>query len=696
MLTKIKSDYIIISILILGFFLRVYSAYNMGWLAEDVFFIDFIDMWFKDHLFKYIFQFQHHIYPPRSPEFGTPPLAMWLQSLSIIIFTKFGFSVLFSARLITVIFSTITIFVMYKLSSEIFHDKFTGYVAAFLLATSPSIIAIDSSAHVDSILAFFLLLGVYFIIKYYLYQQTKLFYYGILALALAGLTKTYAWVIIFALGILNALILSHKNTTSILKVFFSKKYFIALIMLVFIPIIVWSGYRDIDHITRTLGVVKGVGSLSNSVGTGGIFSEYTGVEGFGDKPIYYNFLMVLGRSLPIVGFFGLIGIFSVLFNVKLRNNIKKNISLFVILILILTFFMAIHYLGGPVAVYNRVLFPSILFIIIAVQGITLIYKYLPLSNKWKTLVTMLFIGGFSFMTISTTNIHFYNAYNNFLIGGVGNGSKLYRVGHGEGLELAAQWIKTTLDKNSMLYAPRIGFMRKYLNKWNFAYAPLNENLLFAISQGADYIILHNSFFSGSLNPQIQKDLYECQPIHSISFQQYPYIRIYKINPARYFNIIQDNFFTANIRRIGAKNQNNDKIYLDVDKNNLNMKYAFAKNEYVFAIADNITIPKDIDGLYFDLLGNNNGENIYIDIGVIGKGYYRHKLRNTWNGWKRFYVPFSVMQYYGDMKIDLFDSKFVKFSLDSYKENKEGIIRIGKSGFIKKKENVTYKDVCQVN
>lgn len=676
----IKLEYfLLLLILILTISVRVYSASHMGWLAEDVFFIDNIDTWFLHNFWDYFFQFQHHSYPPRSPEFGTPPLGMWLQTLGIYISTLFGGTYLFGARLASIAASTITTLFIFKIGKIVF-DTRAGLLSATLVALTPSIIAIDSSAHVDAILAMFLTVGLYWAIRYIQQDKSRYLHIASVFLGLGALVKVYAWFVIATIFIFILLYKHFVMKIGWLVLFRSWVLWSASLLIIIIPPVLWAGYRDIDHIGRTLDVVLGIGSLGTGVGTGGLFSEYAGVEGYEYKPYYYNMMMLYGRSLPFVSF---AIILAFLIPIKTFFNRYERWFLNFFGVLIISFFTAIHFLGGPKALFNRILFPSLIFTLIAGTIISrLSTQNSRYRNILKWLPTLCITSAF-FITFST-NPHFYNAYNNLLVGSVAGGSKFYRVGHGEGLELAAEWINENSPKDSLIFAPRVGFIDKYLTERYLTYAPLNEGLDYALAQGADYVVLHNSFFSGGLVPPIDKELSKSVPIHNITFQNYPYIRIYKIESNEFFEYLPPDNNTPVFRSISTNSKNNYISALNIG-NATEFDYAINNNTYAFIQYDIKNVPTDADGLNIQITSKDTTElNVYIDIGKAGVGYYRFYTKKRWAGQHDFYIPFELM----DLKYspyNIYESDYLKISIDSYKESRTGNLDVTFFSWIKRLE-----------
>jgi len=670
---KYKYSLIFSLILIIGFSLRIYSAIKMGWLAEDVFFIDFIEKWFSKNFLSYFFQWQHNIFPPRSPEFGTPPLGMWLQTIGVFFSEKYHFSELLGARLITIIFSQIGIIYIYKIGKNFFSIT-VGLLASFFISITPSIIAIDSSAHVDSFLSVFLIIAIYYILYFLKKHNYYHLYIASIFLGLSCLIKIYALIMIILI-ILSLFIYFLYNKLEI------KKFIFFVLIIILIPPLLWSGLRDTSHLERTLKIVLGVGSLGAGVGTGGIFSEYDGIEGYSEKSIYYNLFMIFGKMLPLVSIFFVLYIPVILFFKKYSKIILLKISLLMIFI----FFLAIYFFGGPNAVFNRIHFPSIIFCFIS--SISIEYFILKIKKRYYKKIIIYLIISISIISVARSNVHFFNAYNNFLIGGVANASKLYRVGHGEGLELASAWLKNNMNYNDIVYAPRINFITKYLPDINLAYAPLNKSLDYSFSQGTNYIVLHNSFFSGGLKPELIKDLdtNDIKPFYNVIYDNYPYIRIYKLDPTKYLERLPNKLF-INFNEFGLKSNNSNIKYSTSTSNNiLEFNYNIKKNEYIYT-KSSLLLENNLDGVAIEMENYGDVENnIYLDVGKKNVGYYRLLIKNNPRGKHTFYVFFNEME--NKIKFyNIHESNYIKISLDNYINDSSGKMIINEIYTFKKLKN----------
>ncbi len=129
-------------------------------------------------------------------------------------FRIFGISLL-TGRLLSVIFGTLSIILVYLIASLMFNKK-TGLVAAFLLAISAYHITWTAS-YQDQTMMFFVLLASYFFIKEYK-QSGKISIISAVFLAIAELVKIITGVFILVFGFFSLLIL-YKNYRGDKKLF---------------------------------------------------------------------------------------------------------------------------------------------------------------------------------------------------------------------------------------------------------------------------------------------------------------------------------------------------------------------------------------------------------------------------------------------------------------------------------------------
>ncbi len=128
----------------------------------------------RDKLLPYLFD----------PLFKHPPLFSYLLTTSLVLFKEATFSVV----LIPLLFGCLLIPLTFLLGSLLGGDK-VGLLSAFLIAIDPVSIICSQKVWLDTTLAFFALLAVYFYARAFLTARPKLFLWGGFAIGLAVLTK---------------------------------------------------------------------------------------------------------------------------------------------------------------------------------------------------------------------------------------------------------------------------------------------------------------------------------------------------------------------------------------------------------------------------------------------------------------------------------------------------------------------------
>ncbi|MDO9354544.1 MAG: glycosyltransferase family 39 protein, partial [Solirubrobacteraceae bacterium] len=242
-LLKYRYEYLLFGIFIVALSLRIITAKSMGWLTDEIFYIDFINQWFLKHFSEYFFQWKHEFYPPMSPEFGNGVLSLWLMLPGMYVASKLGISFLLGARFVNVILGSISCVLIYLIGKN-FYNKYVGVLAGWLLATSPAVIAGDASAYLDTTLTLLVLLDVYFLFAFL--QRHKLVHLYLIGIVL-GLMSIVKLSSIPIIIVTFGFLLWDKIKTRSVDAW---EYIRVFSVFVLVPTTLWAGARDIDHITR--------------------------------------------------------------------------------------------------------------------------------------------------------------------------------------------------------------------------------------------------------------------------------------------------------------------------------------------------------------------------------------------------------------------------------------------------------------
>jgi 4-amino-4-deoxy-L-arabinose transferase-like glycosyltransferase len=170
----------------------------------------------------YDFAFNYLVaYPKLSIHY--PPLYFFLLAI------VFSLSAtVFTAKLITLLFSIATIFVTYKLG-EMFYDKRTSIIAAALFSLSPLITQLSGSVMTDMPMMFFFMTTFYLYMLGFKTDKNRLYILAAITLSLGILTK---WFIFPIIGILLIhLLLNYRRNVKPIKKYILSILLAALILL---------------------------------------------------------------------------------------------------------------------------------------------------------------------------------------------------------------------------------------------------------------------------------------------------------------------------------------------------------------------------------------------------------------------------------------------------------------------------------
>lgn len=647
---------------------RVITALQQGWLADEVFVVDQVGKWFLNHLGEYIFQIKHIQYPPVSPYFVNPPFAMWLMTVGMYVAEKFGIDLLFGARMVNIVFGSLTCVLVYIFCKK-FCNKKVGVMASLILAFSPIYIANNSSAYLDTVLSFLTLLDLYLFFSF-IENRNKWYLYSLAIMLGLSLITKLSIIPLIVLIIIYLLYFSINNKDN--------RYMFIKFLIIFIstPFILWAGARDMNHILGVFDYVVGTSAGEYQR----MFADYSDLTvGGASKGLYY-FLMVIGTATPVVGL--LFPIMAAHLSFKgLYFKLKKSIDGFlfrqVFMLLIVIFsLISLNYFGLVKSTVHRIIFINPIIIILTMnwllENIESLLNKSNLKNIEKPILFLVLLASIS--PAFTWSPEFYNSYNNFLIGGIQGASNLYRVGDGEGLEIVGNWLNNNTDANTKIAVLRFDYLlKKYTNR-SLIKQPLNKNIDFSLYRGVSYLVVHNSHVSGQLQPKI--NFGELNPEFIVYVKDAPYIYVYNLE---YYK----NFSTPISTPIGSKGSKNkdNEIYASVLNSTLELKYKL--NNGWASINTNFSYLPDSDGVSIEVYGD--AKKPFFELGFYdreSKSYLYGGSQIDWDGWRRFYFAFSEMkQNIGWVNIS--EADVLRIVLIS-KENIEGTVYVRNISIIKKK------------
>lgn len=266
-------------------------------------------------------------------------------------------------RLETLILGILTLFILHKISKIL---KLNNYITIFLFIFNPLWLMLSNYFKYDIALIFWIVLALYFMLKYY--KEPNLTNY-----LLSGFVSALALSVkVSGLPILLVYVLSYflftRNMIKRLKwLFFGILTFLTTLMIFGIPDIVFGGYNMNQYIFENLVSIP---NISNEVNIGYSYLSYV---------FFYHFPTIFGHP------FYLLFTLSFIFFVKsIKTNLRLNLFL---LVSFLVFFLSLIPLKLFI-VGNRAL--ALLPFMVLITSIWL-KKYLVKNVNLKNAIVLLFI-----------------------------------------------------------------------------------------------------------------------------------------------------------------------------------------------------------------------------------------------------------------------------------------------------------------
>lgn len=147
-ITKLSNNYVLIILTLLAFIIRI-------WRIEEPNALVFDEYYYAQAAYCYVKNLT-------DPNWVQPPLGKEIISIGILIF---GYNT-FGWRIMSVIFGTLTVTLIYLIANEIFHKPFISFSSALILTFDPFHFIHSRVALLDIFLTFFILLGFYTYIKH--------------------------------------------------------------------------------------------------------------------------------------------------------------------------------------------------------------------------------------------------------------------------------------------------------------------------------------------------------------------------------------------------------------------------------------------------------------------------------------------------------------------------------------------------
>lgn len=368
----------LILIFILAFILRLIAAINLTVSADDMHFVTHAINFLKaDRLITY-----------------DQSSGLWF-AFTDLMYKIFGTTQL-ASRMASLIFGSLSIFLIYFLSREFFNKK-VSLIAAFLLAISPFHI-FYTTAEMDVMAVFFVLFSMIFFIKGTKSNSSFKFFQSGIFIGLAIYTKVYPLLFIPSLilffiyfRIKNKQVLFSKDNFKKISIFLITAFIFTIPALTHNYLLYKDkGFLDLQF-TRSLGLGKEKSAqfydwdaqFDRPNSWKGLFLGDASYGG-GGKPLLLVTLSFIRIGDPINFYLGLLGIFFILF---LKKEAKKYLIFYILSIL-----FAWPFLASIIVLQKHFLFMSVLLIPIsafAIENITL--KFSRNSSTINKYILLLFL-----------------------------------------------------------------------------------------------------------------------------------------------------------------------------------------------------------------------------------------------------------------------------------------------------------------
>ena len=155
---------LLIAITLVGLILRIIALRKTSWLYDEIVYVNWLADWFSRHGVQYVFQWQHTLFPPRSPFFADPPLVPLLYGAAISALSSFKLPDLTVARSVSAALGTATIPLSYAVARNWF-GRSASLMSSFYIATSPTLVVLSGTAYLDGAALFFGLAAICYFLK---------------------------------------------------------------------------------------------------------------------------------------------------------------------------------------------------------------------------------------------------------------------------------------------------------------------------------------------------------------------------------------------------------------------------------------------------------------------------------------------------------------------------------------------------
>jgi 4-amino-4-deoxy-L-arabinose transferase-like glycosyltransferase len=638
-----RSGLFVGSILLLALTLRIYLAVIMPWRQDEIVYVDWLGQWFADHLGAYLTQWQHSFYPPQSPVFANPPLAMWLISLGITVGRLLHIPILLAARSVSIILGTTALWLLYLMARRFF-DEPTAKLTLFFSAFIPLVVTNHSTAFLDTTLGLLLVIIIwqfFSVIKSKFVSNRQLFWLG-LSIGLALLTK-------FSM----AFILAAISLVVLYKLLKARAYLKALLLalvIVIIPPLLWAGLRDPHHISQVMAYLT---------------SKYATLYAWPGQSV--NYLLYLVHDVPTTML--ALCLAALGFSLKKQPAIPNGSSQILWLLLFTILGLLNLRLFAPTS-YSYQLTPLIpLIALVAAWAIVQIKRdsqvgpYLAFACVTATVLELGYM--------STTLPSQYYTLSQTALSRLGQINQMVPTGTGsEDLPELSQYIQDSLPSDARIAAFYNDWtLRKYiLPTQSVTSLFAEETVATAATRGAGFIVA-SKYFLADTSPAAQS-LQTLQPLKTIEFEGMELAKIYVV-PRQTTHV---STIPLNSQwQVGTENSQLTELVSNPTNLAAEFRFDYTSQSPVrygaLTASQPITRPGNATGMALRLYGEGRSKNVYIDLLDQQTGNYdRASIPLNWNGWQSVEIPFHLLKEIqvglSPQPVDLSKPVTIRISVDS--------------------------------
>lgn len=455
----------------LGFALRLAALIRTCWLYDEIVYVDWLGHWFAVHTFQYLLQWQHILYPPRSPYFANPPLVPLIFGVAMRWLSPFGVPALISARIVSLIAGTLLLPLTYRLA-RLWYDRVGSLAATFFVATSPTLVVLSGTAYLESVALLLGTLAFYAFVKAGYARTTRMWVGTIVLVALALLAKATNVIVAGAIQIYYARLALARSAPPWMAVSFFPAAYLACAIL-------WAGARDPHQIAGTLSYLFGERPASH---LGPTYSRW-------EYPIYY-WLMFIGSQSTFVLAALAFGSFLVIREAVSKGRATAGVYWIAATAAVLT--------GLPLLVgfssRHELATAEECGALAFGAGFEMIGRVGARTVRVVALVVVPLATAVFFATPPAA----WNSFNNILVGGARSES-WYMSGDADGSDLVAAWLNAHSPPGTVVASPASHSLNKYLEGGRTA-MPSLTSVTDADLRGVDYVALPAAYLHSIPTP----------------------------------------------------------------------------------------------------------------------------------------------------------------------------------------------------